>query len=299
MIRSRNGSYLMLEAKEPEGSILTVSNYFQFDKEWTDWVQSLPDLDEEDRDAILKQIEDSAEPGEDSETPARKLQQARSIAVSLSILSFAAGMPLWIYGSSLDPNLFRGIDVLLVMLPWAVVAMQARWPQLFSLMGGKRDPRPSLMVVLFGSGVCLMASPFDNMHVDGFASLSVLALVPALGLSVALFRIAPRGPKPAVLFIGLFIISYFYGYGACSQINTQMDVSTPHQYSANIAGKAMHDGRSTSYHLYLDPWGPERNAGDVSVARPLFDAVRVGDAVCITAHDGELRAAWHTVERCR
>jgi hypothetical protein len=100
------------------------------------------------------------------------------------------------------------------------------------------------------------------------------------------------------LFLGLFIISYFYGYGACTQINMQMDAAPARLYSAPIVEKALLAGRNTTYRLALAPWGPDRKTETVEVDQPFFDSVKVGDPVCITAHDGELQAAWHTVHRC-
>ena len=295
---NRSGEYAVLEAKVPDGKTLTVSNYFDLDEAWSEWIGSVPDLDAEDLESLLQEIAESEKTGGKGAVPANKLKRARSIAIFLSILSFALGLPLWIYGSSLDLNVFRAVDLLLVMLPWVVIAMEARWPALYTLMAARNDPRPSLMVVLFGSGVGLMASPFANFHLDSDTSLLLVACIPALALAAALFRASTRSPKPAVVFVGLFILSYFYGYGACSQINTQMDASTPRQYAAVVAGKAVHNGRNATSYLFLKPWKPGQAAENASVSRALYDEVKVGDAVCISAHQGALHAPWHTVESC-
>jgi hypothetical protein len=166
-------------------------------------------------------------------------------------------------------------------------------------MPARNDPRPSLIVVLFGAGVCLMASPFENLQVDNSTNLLLFSLVPALGLAVALYRAAPRSPRPLVAFAGLLVIAIFYGYGVCSQINAQTDISKPHELSTPVVGKAVHHGSNVSYHLSLKPWLAGQDTQDLDVAQPFYDSVKVGDSVCITSRDGALHAAWHTVESCK
>jgi hypothetical protein len=64
--RNRNGEYTVLEPKELDGKILTISNFFDLDQAWFDWVGSLPDLDAEDLDALLKEIAESKARGKTS-----------------------------------------------------------------------------------------------------------------------------------------------------------------------------------------------------------------------------------------
>jgi hypothetical protein len=297
-IRNRNGSYLILEGKEGAGVSLVVSDYYNFGAEWHEWVGSLVDLDKLEASAAHPQAL-AQEKAAAKELRQKRLARARSIAISLSILSFVAGVPLWIYGGELDATAFRAIDLLAMVLPWVVIGMEAHWPSHYSLMPARNDPRPSLIVVLFGAGVCLMASPYENFQVDSTTNLLLFSLVPALGLAGALYRAAPRSPRPLVSFLGLLAISIFYGYGVCSQINAQTDISAPHQLSTPVVGKTAHNGRSVSYHLFLKPWLPGQGTQDLDVGQPFYDAVKVGDAVCIVARDGALHAAWHTVQVCK
>jgi len=297
-IRNRNGSYLILEGTGPSGVSLSVSDYYNFGAEWHEWVGSLVDLDKLEAAAAPVQAM-AEEKAKAKELRARRLARARSIAISLSIVSFAAGVPLWIYGGQLDATVFRAIDLVVAMLPWVVIAMEAHWPSLYSLMPARNDPRPSLIIVLFGSGVCLMASPLENLQVDNSTNLLLFSLVPALGLAVALYRAAPRSPRPLVSFVGLLAISIFYGFGICSQIDVQTDISKPHQLSTPVVSKAVHNGPAASYHLFLKPWMGGQDPQDLDVAQPFYDSVKVGDPVCVTSRDGALHASWHTVQSCK
>jgi hypothetical protein len=71
-------------------------------------------------------------------------------------------------------------------------------------------------------------------------------------------------------------------------------------FTATVADKHVVRGRrSLSWHLVLAPWGPRTDATDVSVTRPLYDAVAVGGTVCVALRPGVLAIPWYRVAACR
>lgn len=297
-ISTRNGSYLVLEGKTPEDKRLSISNSFNFDDAWAAWLQGIVDLDEQDRQAVLDAIANASELGDSSEARLAKLGQAKVIAIALSAIGIAAAVALWLAGSSMGVNAFGLLDLLLIVLPWIALILQARSPLLYSIVANKKDPRATLLFVLMAAGFGLLASPFANMHSVMPMTIFGYGCVPGLILGIAFYGVAPKGPRPMVALLVLLGISCFYGNGVVTQFNTQLDTSALRQYTTQISGKTTSSGRSTTYYLHLNSWDPPGDVEKISVSSSLYHSVDVGDTVCVGAHDGALHVGWYTVQSC-
>jgi hypothetical protein len=224
-----------------------------------------------------------------------------AIAFGLSALAIALAIFGYFFNSSLNVNLFCLIEIVAAALPWSVVWMQARWPQLVNVTGDKKDPRPSMVFVLMGSGFGLLSTQFQNLQIDAFSPLLVYACAPTAALSCALYLASPRDHQSVSKSLQLFILVAFYGFGLARQADTLLDRSAARQYSTQVTYKTTHrTGRGgTSYYLWLDVWVPGGIAEQASVKRGFYDSVAVGSTVCITARDGALDVPWYTIHSCR
>ena len=296
-ISTRNGSYTVLESSQPATPRLTISSSFAFDDRWRAWIQTLPDLDELDRKAVLDAIASDASLGTTPEERLQKLAQAKTIAIVLTIAAAATAGSLFVLRQSITLNTFGALDMLLVILPWIIVILIALSPNLYNPIANKRDPRAPLMFALLASGIGLIASPFPNVHSVSAPSLFPYACIPALLLAGALFTVASSPKLPGTLPV-LLIIGAIYGYGIIQQTNTQLDSSPLRQYSSQVLRKTYSSGRSTTWYLYLTPWEPQTSVEKVSVSSTLYHSVHPGDSVCIAAHDGTLHIGWYSVQSC-
>jgi hypothetical protein len=223
-----------------------------------------------------------------------------AVAFALSALAISLAVFAQFFNTSLDANLFLAIEIVAAALPWVVVWMQARWPLQVNVSGDKKDPRPSMVFVLLGSGFCLLATQFKNLQIEDFSPLLGYGCAIAVALTCALFLASPRDQRSISKFLQLLILVAFYGYGIARQANTLFDRSPARQYSARVTDKATHAGRrgGTNYSLLLDAWGPAGTAEQTSVNRDLYESVEVGGTVCITARDGALYVPWYTIHPC-
>jgi len=89
-----------------------------------------------------------------------------------------------------------------------------------------------------------------------------------------------------------------YGYGATAMVDIQFDTSAGTVFAAPVLGKYAYHGRSSSYHLNLPPWGPRAQPDSVEVSSGTYDALNVGDQVCVTLHPGALNLAWYRAAVC-
>jgi hypothetical protein len=80
--------------------------------------------------------------------------------------------------------------------------------------------------------------------------------------------------------------------------NTLLDESIGRTYSVGVRGKHTSHGRSTSYYLELEPWGPIDKPNRLSVSALAYTTTAIGDAVCVSLRDGALNAAWYRQVKC-
>lgn len=227
-----------------------------------------------------------------------KQEDVSAIAFGLSALALALAAIPFCFGESFGAILFQSFHAVAVVLPWTAVWMQARWPDLINVAGGKKDPRPSLQFVVMGSGICLVLTQFNNLQIDDVGYLLVYAIVPAAVLACALFCALPADRRSFGNFVPVFIMAAFYGFGVARQADISLDRSQAQSYSAQVIDENVHHGKGTTYSLLLDAVGSTVPAEWVRVDVHLYDSVVPGSVVCITPHEGALHVPWRTVQKC-
>ncbi len=295
---NRNGSYLAIEGKNPGDKRVVVSNYFKVDDEWRNWVATLPDLDDADRNSVMDEITRSAELGGSPEERLANLKNAKTTAVVLSVLAVAAGASLLLFRQRIDVRLFRAIDVFLVALPWIALWMHWRSPLLYSIMGGKKDPRPTLVLLPFVGAFGLLISPLDNLLIAHPMQLAVYGCLLGLLLGYLLYRASSPAMRKTTLPTVPLMIGFVYSLGVARQANMQLDASTPREIQTVVLQMNYSSGKSTTYYLYLPSWERPGTAEKVAVSKRLYQSVSVGDPICVTTHEGALHLAWYTIQTC-
>ena len=298
-ISNQYGAYLVLEGSNAADRPLRISSYFNFDDDWTSWTQDLPNLDKRQRNALLYEIARSTELGDSPNARLARLKHAKTVAISLDAVAIVAAAFLWAFQAAIDINLNRALTLLLIVMPWVALWLQFRSPLLYSLVDNKKDPRPSLLLVLLASGLGLLASPFDNVQTTRPGVLILYGCILGLTLGTLLYRTSRRNLTQfaSVLVLGTF--GCIYGYGVFTQADTQFDTSPIRQYSTQVLDKSYSSGRSTTYHLSLASWDKPGPATRVTVSNTLYRSLHIGDQACIYAHDGSIGVPWYSVNRCK
>jgi hypothetical protein len=99
--------------------------------------------------------------------------------------------------------------------------------------------------------------------------------------------------------IVLLFFSFVWASGVTVFYNSYFDKSAPSVFRTRIIGKHKTSGKSTSYYLKLEPWGPRTSAEDVDVARSFYETAAVGSTVCVSLFSGALDVQWFDVWYCR
>ncbi len=66
-------------------------------------------------------------------------------------------------------------------------------------------------------------------------------------------------------------------------------------YDATVSRKRVVNGRSTTYELKLNPWGPRHDGSTVSVSPAIFKVIQPGDIVTLQVRRGALGVRWYQV----
>jgi hypothetical protein len=300
-VSSRNGTYMVIEGKDPEDKRVTIANAYNLDDKWDSWVATLVDLDQQDRQAVLDSIAGANDLGDTPEERMKALSQAKPIAYTLIAVTVAAAASLWFFREAINMTAFRAISVLLAVLPLVAVWLQARSPLLYAFLAPRKDPRPDLSIVVMAAGFGLIAKPYDNLQTMHMSTLLLYGGLCGALITYAHYRISSTPGRRQGAWIALLIYGCLYGFGLVSQANVQFDSSPAMGYSTQILKKTYTTGRSSTYYLWLQPWGQGAQTDSyvkASVSSLLYHNARVGDAMCVTAHDGALKVAWYTVQPC-
>jgi len=197
------------------------------------------------------------------------------------------------------PRPYLLVISVLAALPVVSVVLLVRSRGIYQIEGRRNDARPSLAVPFIFPGMVLVARTLQDIHLLEWTSILVAAIVCALLLSLvvsACDRALRKRPWTAVI---ILIFGAFYGWGLIAQANALLDTSPARIFQVGVTGKHMSNGKTTTYYLRLERWGPETTSQDVSVPSSLYHFADVGVTVCIDLYPGALRIPCYEVDRCR
>ncbi len=290
-VSTRNGSYWQLKLKDGRGS-LTIQQSLDCD-DLRAWMQQLTDLDERDRKELLAEIEQDQELGATPEDRLQALKRAKSWNIGLSAIAVAAAVGTFAGGAQWR----LPAAVVLALVPIAVIYLLNRGPLLYVLGKSKRDPRTELSIALF---VASMGFFFNGIQ-RHFVSL--MPLLPSMALAALAFIsgfaiLSRNGPRAQGFYAVMLMCAGFYSFGLISACDTLLDHGQPTPYQAQVVRKHVVHGKSTTYYLDFDAWGPFEGTNKIGVPYGVYRATEPGDTVCFEVHPGALHALWYERVDC-
>jgi hypothetical protein len=290
--------YLFLVPKDERAKKFRIFHIFQTDAVFEEWVASLPDLDKRQYEESVKEVLQNPEFGATEADRAERLARASRIAKYLNgagaLLSVGAITILMDFISGYYWWLIAALSVLPVLAVMIVIASRG----LFSI--DSEDPwhsaRPNLAGLFVAPAIALALRAWLDINVlDWQRALEIAAIA---GLAVGLLSLAARS-KAKYSAVMLLVFSLIWASGATVFYNSYFDTSAPSVFRTPITGMHKTSGKTASYYLKLEPWGPRTAAQDVEVARDFYDTASVGTAVCVYLLSGALDVRWFEVWRCR
>jgi hypothetical protein len=290
-ISSRNGNYIQfyLRGRRP----ITLSLHFEKDEAFDAWMGEIANLDKLDRDRILEKISQQEDLGG---TPAERLAtlaEAKKYSIFALVIALAAAVA----ASFGVPAFYLPFSIALALVPVALAILLHRSPLLYTVFKRREDPRAELLYALIVSSFGLLIRA-RGIH---FVSLQSVVLVIAL-LTIAYIAAFSHSvfesTSPTRLFFALLLFGMLYSYGAVVVADTIGDTSTPRRYVVHVLRKYYTNGRSRSYYLTLEPWGPMNQPNSLAVSKTIYDKTSLGNQVCLELSSGRLNASWYTQVSC-
>ncbi len=290
---SRNGTYTYLCLKEGRGTI-AISQGFATDDDYRAWLQQLTDLDKHDREALLDEISRQEDLGA---TPQERLD-ALATAKTWSIFSLIVAVTTAI-GLNFGPSALQLPSALvLALVPVAVLFLVQRSPLLYAIFKPKSDPRAEMSFAL------MVASFGFILRIHGFELVSIqplllIIVVVALAYGAMLYTSTRKVSAVRGRLFGLLFFVALYSYGLAEVADTLPDNSAAKIYSVTVIDKHISSGRSTTYYLRLEPWGPFQTPNQVRVSSREYGETNPGDQICLGLHPGSLHAPWYQTVPCQ
>jgi hypothetical protein len=267
-------------------------SFLQTDADFFTWFSALQNLDAADADNSLAAAMNNAAFGATPQRRLKRLAFARKVAGALTILaaalaiwSFVWPQPYWLAITSLAA--LPVLALILVMLSgglfriFAMTKIDAGLGYVFSI-----SALAITMRVLFDLNIVSEWPLIGASVIGAGASVLVIALIDRKTVS-----------QP-ILLVACGLVAGLYFFGLIGEANTLLDRTPEAIIRSQIMNKRVSQGKTTSYHFKLSPWGSQSEPNDASVPRDLYDRLQPGDPVCIVVHDGALGMPWFVVQAC-
>jgi len=287
------GAAWILVPKPEFGRKLQLSTFLEVDRDFSDWMLSLPDLDGDKKAIAGREIREATDALKARGFDTAAIERLRRLATWFRFVPYAVGI-----GVYLLPNSYQALTWTSVALPWVAVALVARFQPFYRFGGPKKSPLPDLSLPLMIPGFLLTLQVLNSMSPVGWRPTFALSMVFGFALAAATMRVDPwlRKHRGSAALLTLFCL--VYGYGAGLEVNALLDRSPPMTYPVVVQSKRASHGKGTSYHLGLQAWGPFHTGQDVMVPAWRYRQTRIGDTVCVALRAGALGVAWYTVTSC-
>jgi hypothetical protein len=291
--RARGAAGWTLVPKPGYGRAVKISTFLTTDHHFSDWIRSLPNLDEhrdneaaKERAAAIAALQARGYSGafiaQLRRWGSRVVWLMLALAVVALVLPDPHGLLLWT----------------LVALPCLAVALVARFQPLFRFGGPQISELPDLSPMLFVPGCLLILRVLPSIYTVNWMASLELAVLGSLALTGTACLADPwlRSHRASAVLVAILCLAF--GYGAGLVVNARLDHAPAQSYRAKVISKHVSHGKSTTWHLHLAPWGPIADDRDITVQAWRYREAQPGTEVCLLLHEGALHLAWYELVSC-
>lgn len=273
---------------------LKVGLTFNMDDAFQMWLEGLPNLDVVEREKSAANILEDPTVGATLEDRSQLLAAAKKKS---SVLTWIAGIvAAWGF---FYPRPYGLAMAVLAVVPLIAVALLTTGGPLYQIEGRRNDARADLSLAFLAPGIVLGLRSILDFELLEWTPILKLTFAGSVLLTIFLVSVDRGMRQRKWAFLAFLFLSFFYVFGAVAQANTLFDHSQGQTFKVRVLGKRFSSGKSTTYYLQVEPWGPRTEVNEVSVRSALYRSVAVGQDVCISLWQGALRVPWFIVRPCR
>lgn len=271
---------------------IKVSHYFSGTADVLAWLSEyFQDLDEQKAAAEEAEILSNETLGMGVEEREEQLRKARSKAKALNWAGGLVAAWTWFF-----PQPYEVVILLCILLPFVCLLVVKSSKGLIRIEEKKKSAYPSVFSgVLFPSLALCIRALMDFNILQYHNVWKGTLLLAGLFMAVLLVRSREftfRSAKDYGVAIGIAILVLAYSFGAVVTANCTWDNSTTSVYHAQVTGKHISSGKTTTYYVSLTPWGPQKEVDDVSVSKAMYNRLHAKDDVSVYFRQGWFGIPW-------
>lgn len=289
-------NYTYLIPKSTDSKRIKVSQYIGNKNSFNQWLYTnFNDVDAIESAQEVEEILANKEFGRTVEEREGKLKQARYVAQTLNAVGSLLAVLLFFY-----PKPYQVITLMALIFPVFILASLHFFKGLIRIDQKNNSGYPSTIIGLIFPGMALALRSFLDFEILEYSNFwlptFVVTIVTSLIMLSTTSELKFKKAGDYVTVVSIFSFVFVYTYGVIINYNCIYDDSEPEVYSSEVLDMRISTGKSTSYYVGLEPWGPVSVIEDVSISKGLYERLEVGESVNIYLMNGKMNIPWFTIK---
>jgi hypothetical protein len=290
-----DGNYIHIISNSNDKKSIKIGTYIERSDEVLSWLNNnFIELDNHEANEEEKQILADNEFGINEQAREFRLSEARRVAKYINIIGSGVGIWLWFY-----PRPYL-ISILIAMtIPIIALVSVYLYRGLIRFDERKNSAYPSIFTGFLVPSAALLIRALMDIEILDYQNLWIIISTATIAI-VSLLILGTKELKFSK-FIDYFTalsltgIVFCYTFGTYVLSNCLFDKSEPKIFNTTVVDKEISSGKSTTYYLTLEPWGPRTEAEKVSVTKDEYQTTDKGDKVDVYLRPGLFKTPWFFV----
>ncbi|WP_183822356.1 hypothetical protein [Algibacter amylolyticus] len=280
-------NYLFYFSKNENEKKIKVSRYVGGFGELLSWSQQFfDDLDVEEFKNDEQEILENRAYGMTPKERTDNLLKAKKTTNIINVISWIVALSTWFY-----PKYYQIQIILCGMLPIIGLIIFKTSKGLIRLDEKPNSPYPNIHSTLIIPSLTLLIRALTDFQILDYSGLwvPVSTLVLVIGyifMNDAYVHYNFKKGSTYLTLLGVFMLGSSYAYGLIITTNGAFEEADPMVYDVGILSKRISKGKTTSYYLELEKWGPQNEIDEVSVSKNIYNSKKVGDKAVVYFNTG-------------
>ncbi|MEP4531635.1 MAG: hypothetical protein ABJ004_01025 [Cyclobacteriaceae bacterium] len=288
-------NYTYLVPKNTDSKHIKVSQYIGNKAAFNQWLYTnFQDIDTIESAQDVEEILTNEEFGRTVEEREDKLKWARLVARTLNAIGSILAAVLFFY-----PRPYDVVTLIALIFPVFILASLHLFKGLIRIDQKNNSGYPSIIYGLIFPGMALALRSFMDFDILEYSNFWLPTIAVTVVTCLIMFSTTTelKFKKIAdyVTVISILAFVFVYSYGGVINYNCIYDESQAEIYSSEVLDMRVSTGKTTSYYVELEPWGPVAEKEEVTVSESLYNRLEVGESVNIYLMNGKMNIPWFSV----
>lgn len=292
-----NEKYIFIEPLRVGVKRIKISRYYGKTEEIIEWLSNrYSDLDSLTSIQEQQEILSDQKYGWTTAQREQKLTEARKASRVFNVIGAAVGV--W---TIFFPRPYEYAIIASILVPVIAIVVLHRHNGLIRLTEKKGSAYPSMSMGIILPAMAIMLRALLDYNIFSVGNTWLAAVSISLIFTGAMIfgtgEAKIREASNYVTWLMVVLLMSGYGFGSIITLNCSYDRSRPETFYAEVLGKRISSGKSTTYYITVSAWGPQEEINEVSVSENLYDQLEFQDEVVVYFSKGLLSIPWFTVEK--